>query len=125
MTDPSLVIQKSVWAGKKRLGQLSKWKIAEEVVALVRSLLVEERPKQMIVHFLDFPNVFIEGSEFQLPFQACLNIEKFGEGFFEGLHSYYAQKKNVNGPAPTQLLHPHNNVSRYKRLKSNRINQAS
>ncbi|KAI3878294.1 hypothetical protein MKW92_051560, partial [Papaver armeniacum] len=125
-----------VWAGKKRFGQLSKWKIAEEVVALVRSLPVEERPKQMIVtckgmldplevHFLDFPNVFIEGSELQLPFQACLKIEKFGEGFFEGLHSDYAQKKNVNGPALTQLLHPRNNVSRYKRLKSNRINQAS
>ncbi|KAI3880570.1 hypothetical protein MKW92_016241, partial [Papaver armeniacum] len=89
MTNPSMVIHKSVWAGQKRIDQLSKWKNAEEVAALVRSLPVEEQPKQMIatckgmldpldVHFLDFPNVFIEGSELQLPFQACLKIEKFG-----------------------------------------------
>ncbi|KAJ0680782.1 hypothetical protein HanPI659440_Chr16g0628211 [Helianthus annuus] len=36
------VIHTSVWAGQKRLGQLAKWKTAEEVVALVRSLPVEE-----------------------------------------------------------------------------------
>uniref|UniRef100_M4EKZ3 PRP8 domain-containing protein n=1 Tax=Brassica campestris TaxID=3711 RepID=M4EKZ3_BRACM len=33
------------WAGQKRLGQLAKWKTAEEVAALVRSLPVEEQPK--------------------------------------------------------------------------------
>ena len=27
----------SVWAGQKRLGQLAKWKTAEEVAALIRS----------------------------------------------------------------------------------------
>ncbi|KAL2493475.1 Pre-mRNA-processing-splicing factor [Abeliophyllum distichum] len=47
------VIHTSVWAGQKRLGQLAKWKTAEEVAAL--------------------------GSELQLPFQACLKIEKFGD----------------------------------------------
>lgn len=31
------------------------------------------------VHLLDFPNIVIKGSELQLPFQACLKIEKFGE----------------------------------------------
>jgi hypothetical protein len=31
------------------LGQLAKWKTAEEVAALVRSLPVEEQPKQVIV----------------------------------------------------------------------------
>ncbi|KAL0706666.1 hypothetical protein Bca4012_073092 [Brassica carinata] len=73
----------------KRLGQLAKWKTAEEVATLVRSLPVEEQPKQIIVtrkgmldpfevHLLDFPNVVIKGSELQLPFQACLKIEKFG-----------------------------------------------
>ncbi|KAJ8570773.1 hypothetical protein K7X08_037745 [Anisodus acutangulus] len=31
------------------------------------------------VHLLDFPNVVIKGSELQLPFQACLKIEKFGD----------------------------------------------
>ncbi|KAF2548125.1 hypothetical protein F2Q70_00022498 [Brassica cretica] len=83
------VIHTSVWAGQKRLAQLAKWKTAEEVAALVRSLPVEEQPKQIIVtrkgmldplevHLLDFPNVVIKGSELQLPFQACLKIEKFG-----------------------------------------------
>lgn len=84
------VIHTSVWAGQKRLGQLAKWKTAEEVAALVRSLPVEEQPKQIIVtrkgmldplevHLLDFPNIVIKGSELQLPFQACLKIEKFGD----------------------------------------------
>lgn len=31
------VIHTSVWAGQKRLGQLAKWKTAEEVAALVRT----------------------------------------------------------------------------------------
>jgi len=38
-----------VWAGQKRLSQLAKWKTAEEVAALVRSLPVEEQPKRVIV----------------------------------------------------------------------------
>jgi hypothetical protein len=37
------IIHTSVWAGQKRLGQLAKWKMAEEVTALVRSLPVEEQ----------------------------------------------------------------------------------
>ena len=61
------------------------WKTAEEVVSLIRSLPVEEQPKQKIVtrkgmldplevHLLDFPNIVIKGSELQLPFQACLKV---------------------------------------------------
>ncbi|PWN47328.1 PRP8 pre-mRNA processing factor 8-like protein [Violaceomyces palustris] len=84
------IIHTSVWAGQKRLGQLAKWKTAEEVAALVRSLPVEEQPKQLIVtrkgmldplevHCLDFPNIVIKGSELQIPFQACLKLEKFGD----------------------------------------------
>ncbi|KAH9611911.1 hypothetical protein KSS87_013298 [Heliosperma pusillum] len=84
------IIHTTVWAGQKRLGQLAKWKTAEEVAALVRSLPVEEQPKQIIVtrkgmldplevHLLDFPNIVIKGSELQLPFQACLKIERFGD----------------------------------------------
>lgn len=49
----------------KRLGQLSKWKAAEEVAALIKSLPPEEQPKVIIatrkgmldpleVHLLDF-----------------------------------------------------------------------
>ena len=84
------IIHTSVWAGQKRLGQLAKWKTAEEVAALVRSLPIEEQPKQVIVtrkgmldplevHLLDFPNIVIKGSELQLPFQACMKLEKFGD----------------------------------------------
>lgn len=128
------IIHTSVWAGQKRLGQLAKWKTAEEVAALVRSLPVEEQPKQVIVtrkgmldplevHLLcvfsnlvrsehsmvsaggtdvasclffsffssgpvsssfyllssDFPNIVIKGSELQLPFQATMKMEKFGD----------------------------------------------
>ena len=84
------IIHTSVWAGQKRLGQLAKWKTAEEVSALITSLPVEEQPKQIIVtrkgmldplevHLLDFPNIVIKGSELQLPFQAVLKIEKLGD----------------------------------------------
>ncbi|KAI3617313.1 hypothetical protein CBS9595_003222 [Malassezia furfur] len=84
------IIHTSVWAGQKRLGQLAKWKTAEEVAALIRSLPVEEQPKQVIVtrkgmldplevHLLDFPNIVIKGSQLELPFQACLKLEKFGD----------------------------------------------
>lgn len=84
------IIHTSVWAGQKRLGQLAKWKTAEEVAALIRSLPVEEQPKQLIVtrkgildplevHLLDFPNISIRPSELQLPFQAAMKIEKLAE----------------------------------------------
>ncbi|CDJ61114.1 hypothetical protein EMWEY_00038120, partial [Eimeria maxima] len=84
------IIHTSVWAGQKRLTQLARWKTAEEVAALIRSLPVEEQPKQIIatrkgmldpleVHLLDFPNIVIKGSELNLPFQALMKIEKFGD----------------------------------------------
>lgn len=86
----SQIIHTSVWAGQKRLGQLAKWKTAEEVAALIRSLPVEEQPKQLIVtrkglldplevHLLDFPNISIRASELQLPFQAAMKVEKLGD----------------------------------------------
>lgn len=84
------IIHTSVWAGQKRLSQLAKWKTAEEVAALIRSLPVEEQPKQIIVtrkgmldplevHLLDFPNIVIKGSELQLPYQSIMKLEKFGD----------------------------------------------
>ncbi|KAJ1028734.1 hypothetical protein NDA16_001899 [Ustilago loliicola] len=84
------IIHTSVWAGQKRLGQLAKWKTAEETIALVRSLPVEEQPKRIIVsrkgmldpletHSLDFPNLSIVGSELQLPFQSFLKLEAIGD----------------------------------------------
>ncbi|KGG52195.1 hypothetical protein DI09_1p450 [Mitosporidium daphniae] len=84
------IIHTSVWAGQKRLGQLAKWKTAEEVAALTRSLPPEEQPGTVIVtrkgmldplevHLLDFPNIVIKGSELAIPFAALLKIEaKFG-----------------------------------------------
>jgi len=84
------IIHTSVWAGQKRLSQLAKWKTAEEVAALIRSLPIEEQPKQIIVtrkgmldplevHLLDFPNIVIKGSELSLPFRSFAKIEKFGD----------------------------------------------
>ncbi len=84
------IIHTSVWAGQKRLGQLAKWKTAEEVAALIRSLPADEQPKQLIVtrkglldplevHLLDFPNISIRASELQLPFQAAMKVEKLGD----------------------------------------------
>ncbi|KAL2886667.1 Pre-mRNA-processing-splicing factor 8 [Ceratocystis lukuohia] len=84
------IIHTSVWAGQKRLGQLAKWKTAEEVAALIRSLPQEEQPRQLIVtrkglldplevHLLDFPNISIRASELQLPFQAAMKVEKLGD----------------------------------------------
>merc|ERR1711916_49165 len=84
------IIHTSVWSGQKRLGQLAKWKCAEEVAALIRSLPVEEQPSQIIVtrknlldpmevHCLDFPNLTLKGSELNLPFQAILKIASIGD----------------------------------------------
>lgn len=72
------------------MSQLAKWKTAEEVAALIRSLPVEEQPRQIIVtrkamldplevHLLDFPNIVIKGSELMLPFQAIMKVEKLGD----------------------------------------------
>ena len=90
------IIHTSVWAAQKRLGQLAKWRTVEEVAALVRSRPVEGQLKQVIVtrkgmldplevHLLDFPNIVIKGSELQLPFQACMKMEKFGDLILVGL----------------------------------------
>ncbi|KAL9642017.1 hypothetical protein ABK040_004070 [Willaertia magna] len=84
------IIHTSVWSGQKRKGQLAKWKTAEEVAVLIRSLPPEEQPNQIIVtrkglldplevHLLDFPNIVIKGSELLLPFQACLKMDKFND----------------------------------------------
>merc|ERR1711976_3401 len=84
------IIHTSGWAGQKRLSQLAKWKTAEEVAALIRSLPIEEQPKQIIVtrkgmldplevHLLDFPNIVLKGSDLNMPFQSCLKVEKLGD----------------------------------------------
>ena len=40
------------------------------------------------VHLLDFPNIVIKGSELQLPFQACLKVEKFGDLILKATGDY-------------------------------------
>jgi len=40
---------------------------------------IEVSPDPLEVHLLDFPNIVIKGSELQLPFQACMKMEKFGD----------------------------------------------
>ncbi|ODV88975.1 hypothetical protein CANCADRAFT_65636 [Tortispora caseinolytica NRRL Y-17796] len=84
------IMHTSVWAGQKRLGQLAKWKTAEEVATLIRSLPSEEQPNQVIatrnsmidpleVHLLDFPNISIRSSQLQLPFQYIMKVEKLAD----------------------------------------------
>ncbi|EMD31722.1 hypothetical protein CERSUDRAFT_100187 [Gelatoporia subvermispora B] len=121
-------IHTSVWAGQKRLGQLAKWKTAEEVAAVVHSLSVEEQPKQVIitrkgmldpleVHLLDFPNIVIKGSELQLPFQACMKMEKFGDLILRSISSYTAFSRlillrgiHVNNEKAKIVLRPDKNT---------------
>ena len=43
------IFHSSLWTGQKRRAPLAKWKAAEEVFALVRSLPEEERPRKLIV----------------------------------------------------------------------------
>lgn len=84
------IIHTSVWSGHTKLGQLAKWKAAEEVGILVKSLPPEEQPKQIVVmrkgmldplevHLLDYPSIIIKGSELLLPFQNILQIDVIGD----------------------------------------------
>ncbi|KAK6010600.1 hypothetical protein OSTOST_24368, partial [Ostertagia ostertagi] len=69
---------------------LPSGRLQRKSLALIRSLPVEEQPRQIIVtrkamldplevHLLDFPNIVIKGSELMLPFQAIMKVEKFGD----------------------------------------------
>ncbi|KAG1800185.1 PRP8 pre-mRNA processing factor 8-like protein [Suillus plorans] len=128
-------INGAIFIFNPRSGQLflkiihTSWKTAEEVAALVRSLPVEEQPKQVIVthkgmldplevHLLDFPNIVIKGSELQLPFQACMKMEKFGSYLYDDwlklVSSYTAFSRlilllcglHVNNEKAKIILHP-------------------
>lgn len=81
------VMHSSIFQGQKHRSKMSKWKSAEEVAALVRSLPKEEQPKQIIitskgildpleVHMLDFPNTSLRPTELNLPFDAAMKIDK-------------------------------------------------
>ena len=70
------IIHTSVWAGQKRLGQLAKWKTAEEVAALIRSLPVEEQPKQIIVTRYNLLMLRLNGNVFQIYFLNLLFLNE-------------------------------------------------
>lgn len=83
------VMHSSMYQGQKHRSKMSKWKSAEEVAALVRSLPTDEQPTQVIitskgimdpleVHMLDFPNISLRPTELRLPFDAALKIDKLG-----------------------------------------------
>lgn len=84
------VIHASVWCAQKRISQLAKWKSCEEVSNLIRALPYAEQPKKLIVtrkglldpmeiHLIDYPNIVITGTDIDIPFQALLKLEKFGQ----------------------------------------------
>lgn len=81
------IIHSSFFQGKSKRSQLAKWKSAEEVAALVRSLPKEDQPQQIIVtrkglldplevHMLDFPNISLRPTELHLPFETILKNDK-------------------------------------------------
>ena len=75
------------WDQTKRLGQLQKWKSAEETAALIRALPEDIQPKQIIarnslleplsVHLLDFANIIRRGCSVPFYFGQLLKIERF------------------------------------------------
>ncbi|KAI8869851.1 pre-mRNA-processing-splicing factor 8 [Ramicandelaber brevisporus] len=88
------IIHTSTWIKQKRIGQLAKWKPAEEVAALVRSLSPEDQPQQVVVArrgimdplgtmLLDFSNIAIRPSELQIPFKSLLLHEEIEREVFE------------------------------------------
>jgi len=84
------IIHASCWENKQRNASIVKWKTAEEVVALIRALPVEERPNQIIltrrgmldpmeVHLLDFPHIEIRACDLRLPLANAMKIEKLND----------------------------------------------
>lgn len=81
------IMHASMFQGESHRSKVSKWKSAEEVATLVRSLPKDEQPKQIIittkgildpleVYMLDFPNISLRPTELHLPFDAALKIDK-------------------------------------------------
>jgi pre-mRNA-processing factor 8 len=52
------------------------------------------------VHLLDFPNIVIKGSELQLPFQACMKMEKFGDLILVGGLSVQSDPSDLAASVP-------------------------
>lgn len=76
-------------------------------------------PRQ--VHLLDFPNIVIKGSELQLPFQACLKVEKFGDLILKAtepqmvlFNLYDDWLKTISSYTVSHLPFPHGHTRRAK-----------
>ncbi|KAF7327512.1 Pre-mRNA-processing-splicing factor 8 [Mycena kentingensis (nom. inval.)] len=103
------IIHTSVWPGQKRLGQLAKCKTGRR----------SRCAYPFEVHLLDFPNIVIKGSELQLPFQACMKMEKFVcDDWLKSISSYTAFSRlilllrglHVNNEKAKIILHPDKNT---------------
>jgi pre-mRNA-processing factor 8 len=81
------IIHKNYWKGQKRLSQLAKWKVAEEIVKLIKYISFGLKPSEIIVlkkstinsliiHMIDFPNIIIKGSLIKIPFQSLIKLNK-------------------------------------------------
>ena len=65
---------------KNNAVSIEKYKYLTSEILEILILLVLTYPFDIVqVHLLDFPNIVIRGSELQLPFQACLKVEKLGD----------------------------------------------
>ena len=84
------IIHTAAWKQQKRLAQLAKWKAAEEITALVRTLPPEEQPRLIIctrellldpltLHLSEFPNINVKGSDMYLPLPAYMKIPKIAD----------------------------------------------
>ncbi|KIJ29669.1 hypothetical protein M422DRAFT_36884, partial [Sphaerobolus stellatus SS14] len=94
------IIHTSVWAGQKRLGQLAKWKTAEEVAALVRSLPVEEQPKQVIVTRKGMLDDWLKSVSSYTAFSRLILL-------LRGLHVNNEKAKLILRPDKNTITEPH------------------
>ena len=92
------ILHTKVWAGQSKLGQLAKWKTAEEVAALVRNLPVKDHPKQIIVtrrgmmdplqvNMLEFPHIVLRRSDLKIPLQSFLKVDQIGDIVLKAMDS--------------------------------------
>nr|UXY87508.1 splicing factor Prp8 [Cryptomonas sp.] len=92
------IIHKTFWQGQKRLTQVARWKVAEEIIKLINYLPREEQPKEIIVlkndtidallaHLIDFPDILIKGSLIKIPFQGLVKIKKIGKVLNSASHN--------------------------------------
>jgi len=89
------ILHSSTWDGQRRLSQYSKWKSSEEILTLVQSMPIEERPSKIIVtrkalldplevHFLDNMEISIIGCDLEMPFPSLLKLHVINNIILKG-----------------------------------------